>query len=224
MRNVTTAKMQFFYDGIQYCMLMVEMANKRLEIALLSLSTDPSDSEQVLSAVTDSWLIIDAVHRLRSLLRQTPGLKQKTSELQSFFRRTARVEELRNAVQHLNHQFNSYVRSEVGPWGALTWVTPVPDDNHTFMSYLLVPGGVRPTRHTILTPYPPEMRYPICLITLTAMLAVCITHVAESCDTLRKYLTGAAPETFSQSPRFLCAALEFSDVPKDIKSNGGDRG
>lgn len=222
MQDIGKAKRQFFYDGIQYCVLMVDLAYKRLESALLSLSaisSSPPDSEKVLTALTDSWLIVDVIHRLRSLLQQTPNLKKKTPEMRLFFQKTESIEDLRNAIQHLNQESESYIQNKVGAWGALTWITPATNDKHSFVSHLLVPGTVRPTEHTILNPYPADIRYPICLITLAAKKPVCISDIAKRCTALKRYLISIAPEMFSETPPFLLAGLRLSDVLENADEN-----
>jgi hypothetical protein len=88
--------------------------------------------------MADAWLMIDAVHRLRQLLLQLPGLRQKERELQVFFRNTETVENLRKFVQHFSSGIESFVAVKTPLWGILSW-TEVWEDG-VGVNFIIIPG------------------------------------------------------------------------------------
>jgi hypothetical protein len=68
----------------------------------MTFKPDPADLRIHPGVLMDAWTIIDAVHRLRALLRQMPGVSRSpknSPKLRIFMDRTEIVEELRKHVQ-----------------------------------------------------------------------------------------------------------------------------
>jgi hypothetical protein len=89
--------------------------------------------------------VVDSLQRLRGLLKQMPGSKNKSPGLQVFLRNTDMVEDLRNMVQHLNHEIDNLVDQNEPVFGTLSWFTvldPTVLDpaNSLVASCSLVPG------------------------------------------------------------------------------------
>ncbi len=132
-----------FLDGIRYSIQSFEISSHRLAQTLHHLcrkKTPEDDLGELISIATiDAWSIIDAVHRLRELLEQMPGLKKKTPELQLFLRRTSSIEDLRHYFQHFRTEIDSFVEKAMPLWGTISWSTSNPEtglpETHT-----IVPG------------------------------------------------------------------------------------
>jgi hypothetical protein len=99
-----------FLDGVRYSFQAFEISATRLAHTLNHLSHPKKPGEdlgELISVATiDAWSIIDAVHRLRELLEQMPGMKKNTPERQLFLRRTASVEDLRHYFQHFRTEID----------------------------------------------------------------------------------------------------------------------
>lgn len=88
----------------------------------------------------DAWSVIDSVHRMRELVQRVPRWRKPSASRQIFLRATASTENLRNAIQHLDTESESLLRSGRPPFGALTWITP--DERNTGRMYIqsFIPG------------------------------------------------------------------------------------
>ena len=132
-----------YLDGIRYSIESFELSSLRLARVLdqLAKRTDdtPDLGDLILEATTDAWSMIDAVHRLRELLSQLPGLRKNEPELQVFLRGTAVIEDLRHFFQHFRTEIDSFHERGMPLWGTLSWAhtdaeSELPE-NHT-----IVPG------------------------------------------------------------------------------------
>jgi hypothetical protein len=61
-------------------------------------------------ASLDAWALVDTLNRLRVLITRLPGLRSKSPGAQVIVRALKPVEDLRNAVQHMD--------GEIGPLSA----------------------------------------------------------------------------------------------------------
>lgn len=134
-----------FFDAIRYTAQTTALAYGRLLWALDGISTQfrrsssQVDEHLVVGALSDAWVIVDSVYRLRAMLRQMPGWKQKASGAQIFDRNTKDVETLRNFFQHLNNETKTLVREGRPLLGYVQWVSLV-DESGEARAYILVPG------------------------------------------------------------------------------------
>jgi hypothetical protein len=113
-----------FLDGIRYSLQIFDLASLRLAHVLhdITTSADPNTvGEKIVAATADAWTMIDSIHRLRELLQNLPGLKQKEAELQVFLRKTRVVEDFRNFVQHFRSEIESFTSYGLPIWGTLSW-------------------------------------------------------------------------------------------------------
>jgi hypothetical protein len=181
-----------FVDGIHYSVLMTRLAHSRLCNDLLILSKDyylaQKGSNQPLSkkdsftltvsALSNAWQIIDSMNRLRQLLSKTPDLKQNSTELQLFYRRTEDIEYFRNSIQHLNENIMQYVKNRIPSWGTLNWVAKL-DDSKDFILFSLIPGEVFDRATPLTNPLNKTITIPIGLITLCLDKEICLSDLVE---------------------------------------------
>ena len=181
-----------FIDGIHYSFLMTRLAYSRLCSDLLALSQNDylrrkegretlskQDSfSHKISAISNSWQVIDSVNRLRELLRKTPDLKQNAKELQLFFRQTIDVEHLRDNVQHLNEQIVEYVQKKILAWGTLNWVAKLDETEKLLFS--LMPGSLFERETPLLNPCGRKITVPIGLVTLCVDKEICLSELVET--------------------------------------------
>ena len=101
----------------------------------------------------DAWTIIDAVHRLRALLRQIPGVSRSpknSPKLRIFMDRTEIVEELRKHVQHLDQEVHSMAARSEPILGVVRWWAITKHEGQPVVSICYVVAG------TVLSgPHPP---------------------------------------------------------------------
>lgn len=69
-----------------------------------------------------------------------PGSKKKGPGLQVFMRHTNVIEDLRNAVQHLNHEIEGLVDRNQPVWGSLSWFAFLDPANYFGASCSLIAG------------------------------------------------------------------------------------
>ncbi len=218
-------KQTLFLDGIRYSIEMADLAHSRLQRTLCALTFDRDSSENhhldFISSVLDAWSIVDSVHRLRALLRQAPGIKQKSSGLRIFLRRTAHIKDLRNSVQHLNRQIDAMVNQRLPVWGLLSWVAIDPHGG-TGCCCSLIPGTLFPSKgHPLVNPAGKNILVPIDLITLKASgHSVCLSDVMKAVQLLARSAEQELTEQFKNLPRpgadlLICLRVAFSDAKSD---------
>lgn len=114
-----------YLDGIRYSMHMFDIASERFAATVQRLTDKQHEAgalaRSIAEAFADAWLLVDVVHRLRELVQQLPGLKQKQPAVQLFLRRTAPIENLRHFVQHLRTGIHTHVQTGQPLWGTLSW-------------------------------------------------------------------------------------------------------
>jgi hypothetical protein len=206
-------KQKLYFDGIRYCIEMADLAYARLRRTLYELtqSFDKPDPEHLeperkhwefVSAIQDIWSIVDSVQRLRKLLRQCPGIKQRSTGMVLFFKSTKQVEPLRNIIQHLETQINELIERDLPVWGVLTWVT-VPNPS-TFSGYTcsLIAGTLSPGSHLMINPAGKSILPPIDLITLTAGgNEVCLGHIMSEIEALTRSIEDSMRKQFKELPQ-----------------------
>lgn len=116
-------------DGIRFALGAAEIGYGRLQYTLAELMRFaapelwPKRRNLITTATVDAWTVIDAVHRLRSLIARLPGLKQKVPEIRTFARDTQAAKDLRNFVQHLSDELPRLDGSAMPLWGSISWRT-----------------------------------------------------------------------------------------------------
>jgi hypothetical protein len=132
-----------FLDGVRYSIETLDLAYSRLREALAFFESAERPAGQVgrriLEAVTNAWVIIDSVHRLRELIQQLPQLRQKEPSVQLLERSTREAEDLRHFVQHFRNGIDGFVSRRMPLWGTLTWGR-VSSETNLPECHCIVPG------------------------------------------------------------------------------------
>jgi hypothetical protein len=132
-----------FLDGIRYSFEIFELASNRLATTLHTLGNHGEGAKGlgplIVEATSDAWVMIDAIHRLRELLKQTPRLKKNEPELQLFLRRTQAIEDLRHFFQHFRSEIDSFSERGTPLWGTVSWVM-ADRDSGLPTNHLILPG------------------------------------------------------------------------------------
>lgn len=166
-------KQALFLDGIRFTAQTAVLAYDRLARSLTEIGLqrrqDPGaiDEHLVVTAIADAWLIVDVVHRLRSMLQQMPGWKTKAAGARLFERRTQDVETLRHFMQHINNEVGRLLVSGVPLLGFIQWVALVAPDGKA-CAYMLVPGTVGTFEQDIVIKKKEPLRGPVGQIRLVA--------------------------------------------------------
>jgi hypothetical protein len=228
---------RLYFDGIRYSIEMADVAYSRLKDILHNLSVNYASlggthHRYFASALLDAWSAIDSVERLRGLLRQTPGIKQRSPGLVVFDQKTADVKVLRDSVQHLNHGIDALLRDGLPVWGALSWAFAAEEPVRRVQCFTLVAGSTmfdcKPAQ--IVNPAGRSMEIPVGLVTLAASGAtVCISEVMEQVEQLATRLEGVLAEQFQNLPpasgdMLAVVQIEFDeesmDIPQDEENAG----
>jgi hypothetical protein len=215
-------KQTLFFDAIRYSIEMADLAHRRLQPVLLEMTLDGDKKESnhlnFVSAILDAWSVIDALHRLRGLLNQAPGVKQKSPGLRIFFQKTAQVEHLRNSVQHLNHQIKTLVNKGLPVWGDLSWFTMRDPETRIGHICTLVAGTMFTSKgHPMVDPMGRTLALPIDLITLSASgYSMCISDAMRDVEKLAKGIEAQVQPQIADLPRpggdtIICAEIQFGD-------------
>ena len=132
-----------FLDGIRYSIEIGDLSFGRLSKTLERIAELGESNEglaaMIVEAVSDAWVLVDSIHRLRSLVAQLPGLKQNQPAVQAFLRGTLSADTFRNYVQHFRSGIDGFVTSGRPLWGTLSWsqvcsITGLPK------SHVVIPG------------------------------------------------------------------------------------
>jgi hypothetical protein len=225
----TNRKQILFYDGIRYPVEMADLAHDRLRETLYEITqsstTEPgADDFDYTSAILDAWSIVDSIHRLRSLLYQVPGLKQNSPALRLFMKKTVEIDNLRNAVQHLNQQIHKIVDLDLPVWGALSWAAMLDSELKSIWSCTLVAGAWFQRKDPLVNPLGKMFHPPVDLITLDASgCSVCLSEVVRNVEPLVRSLEEVLNEQFKDQSLVLrdsliCAEIGFQ---KDNLDGGG---
>jgi hypothetical protein len=117
-------KEALFIDSMRFTFEMIDVAYVRLLYILEQITVDDSfrDLHPMAEAFMEAWSIIDSIHRLRCLIEQAPGIKQKElPQRRIFLDKTKNVEDFRHTIQHLNNDISKLADQNESAWGILTW-------------------------------------------------------------------------------------------------------
>ncbi len=115
-----------FIDGIRFTFEMIDVAYVRLLYILEQITIDEPfrKAHPMAEAFMEAWSIIDSIHRLRCLINQIPGIKQKElPHRKIFLNKTKDIEEFRHTIQHLNNDIAKLADQNEPAWGTLSWFT-----------------------------------------------------------------------------------------------------
>ncbi len=120
------AKQIVFFDALRISAEIAGQAYADIlaELRLLDTEAKPDQPRDFVRVIRHTWTFVDAVHRFRVVLQQTPRIKHDyVYEL--FMRRTKPVTDMRNVAQHLNQALPNIAAQSQGAYGTLTWVLGV---------------------------------------------------------------------------------------------------
>lgn len=125
-----SAKQIVFFDALGISAEIAGQAYDDLltELRLLGEDPDPDRPRNFVGVIRHTWTFVDAVHRFRVVLQQTPSIKHN-QVYELFMRRTEAVTEMRNKAQHLNQELAGIAKRSQGAYGTLTWVLGTGEDS-----------------------------------------------------------------------------------------------
>ena len=210
-------KQALFFDGIRYSIEMADLAHTRLLQILHDLAVNRDNLQRgqlpFVPAFLDAWSMVDSIHRLRGLVSQAPGIKQKSTGAQVFRTQTKVIEDLRNSVQHLNTQIHTIADQGLPVWGVLSWFFLPDSESRWGLSCALVSGTVSPAHHSLVNPLGKNIAVPIDLITLTAHgHSVCLSEVMRHVKLLTRGIEKALKEKFANSSQAGSDVLVFVEM------------
>ena len=198
-RPQLTVRQRLLLDGIRYSVLMTTYTIDRLRalLAALSDSRRPTASDYT-NAFLDSWSIVDSCHRLRDLIRATPGIKQNEPNILLFLQRTRSVEDLRNYIQHTIGDIRTIEEMQKPFWGSLSWFR-IYDQMHGRICLLRI-GSSHQKEETLplVNPGGRRVKPPVDLLTLNAIgYEISLTEVAEAVATVENSIREQLSARFS---------------------------
>jgi hypothetical protein len=208
LRRIPTAVDQrtiLFLDGIRYSLEIADLTFNRLGQTVLEFDRDDHNGKPlgslIVSLMTDAWMFIDCVHRLRELLQQTPRIKQNDPELQLFLRRTSAIEQLRHFVQHLRSGIEAFVQRNMPLWGTLSWGNVAIKDGQ-LVCHIVIPGtyytGVWARGVTVDLQ---EHRFCERIVLMAGGFRVDLAEVFDQVTALAEWYTAWFERTFNDDPR-----------------------
>ncbi len=179
-RKLPTAlvpEQRVWLDAIRGSCEMAELTYQRLRHVLAQLINEQGtrkdgDGLPFHVAMSDAWTFVDVINRLRIILIHQPRSMRPTSEdkdqpkpekvgpsfkdkRNAFLAELDGLEDIRNAVQHLDGEIDSLAQEGIAVWGSLTWYVPIQDhaDRLQCKVYGLTPGPLT-TGQNVLWDHP----------------------------------------------------------------------
>ncbi len=118
-----------FFDALRVSAEIAGQAYDDLlgELCLLGKESESDQPRNFVRVIRHTWTCVDALHRFRVVLQQTPRIKHN-HVYELFMRRTETVTEMRNKAQHLNQELAGIAERSQGAYGTLTWVLGLGED------------------------------------------------------------------------------------------------
>jgi hypothetical protein len=159
-------------DGIRYSVEITELAFRRLEETLKTISQFSGGTLSpgaFASTLADSWTIIDSVNRLRDLVRLLVRLRANEPDyVKEFISQTEVAWKMRDGVQHMGKKLDKLLSLKRPPWGTVSWVTLEEGYPTRGLIHLLIPGSFQRGRYPVPNPAGESFRAFQGLITLKA--------------------------------------------------------
>jgi hypothetical protein len=191
-----------FCDAVRLTSEMADLAYTSLYQTLLlkyppGVSAMASFAEPFLLA----WSVVDSAFRLYKLIESFPIKGKKHSpEYRTYEQLMGDVEELRNAVQHMDGDIGATSTSGKVVWGILTWLRPCPPNavhSCILISGALMGGG----KYQPVVPAGMTIREPLDHISLTLdATRVDLTQTMEALTRLIKIFELSLRESFKNLP------------------------
>ena len=130
--------------------------------------------------------------------------------------RTEKIEDLRNAVQHLNHEIDNLVGLDLPIWGVLSWFAVSDPDRASGSSCSLRAGTLFTGKDLpVVNPLEEAVEHPVDLITLRVYgHSVNLSDAMRRVEQLTKSIEEQLEEQFSSLPQsggdlLICLELQF---------------
>jgi hypothetical protein len=130
------------FDGLHYSFEFLKYNYSLLYESCVGIR---NDQKNIISALSQCWSFIDAVHRIREIVQALPGLSKNSNELKRFLKTTEIAEAYRHYIQHLRGELSKKEINSFPVWGSLGWV----DLDDPDRSYLVIIGAqIERTSHS----------------------------------------------------------------------------
>ena len=163
-------RQRLILDGIRYSVEITELAFRRLEEMLRTISQASEGSLPPAAfprTLADIWTIIDSVNRLRTLVKLMPKAME-VDYVQAFLSQTEVAQKMRNAVQHLPGRLDKLLSLQQPTWGTVSWITLEEGCPTRGLIHLLIPGSLQRGRFPMPNPVGESLQVPLDLIILNA--------------------------------------------------------
>jgi len=160
------ATQALFLDGIRHASELGEMAYDRLMASLEAIARRHHEGNRV-EDVTEpflyAWAFVDAVDRLRQLVKMAPGFTTvpRSDGEPGFLALTEDIRSVRNVSDHLGQRADYVVASNGAALGVLQWVTPLSRDS--VLSCSIRPGRLNSATLPLVTPPDRELEIADCI-------------------------------------------------------------
>lgn len=119
-------KQQLYLDGLQVSFEYISHVYSRIYEALQEWEPKAPVDSNFNRLILDCWVLIDMIKRMRTLLENTPGLKNNSS-LRIFINETKTVPTFRHYIQHLETEAQQVADTGRPIWGTISWSQKYPD-------------------------------------------------------------------------------------------------
>ncbi|MBL8100057.1 MAG: hypothetical protein JNK81_12795 [Anaerolineales bacterium] len=113
-------------DGLHYSFEIMKLNYIDLYDRCIQIQ---ENQENIIRVLSQCWLIVDMIHRVREISQSIPSLNKKNNELQEFIFQTKSIEDCRHYIQHLREELSKSPPSLFPVWGSLSWVDPNDSSN-----------------------------------------------------------------------------------------------
>lgn len=140
-------------DAVRHAADIISLADERLRITLTEIARDVhTTQQQVTSAFSDAWSVIDAVDRIRSMVKLLVKKVDHSlrDDVEAFNNGTQTVRELRNLTDHLYQRVDQVLSSNMPAVGRLSWVTVFSTTSARVC--VLEPGSMRTQKKSLSLP------------------------------------------------------------------------
>ncbi|HKZ37622.1 MAG TPA: hypothetical protein VJ184_08235 [Chryseolinea sp.] len=202
-------------------MEIADLSYTRLKETLTFISThrnrESKEKLPIIPAISDAWSVVDNVSRLRGLITQTPGLKQKSEYVQLFLRKTSEIESFRNTIQHLNNDLNLFVEENLPVLGVLNWFTVLDKEKQLGCSCSIIAGTIFDHYVRMENPIGRFVKLPTGMVTLNVgekSLSLCDTM--EAVEKFIRNIEKKLWDRFKDLPQaggdlVVCLDMDFSN-------------
>ena len=156
-------------DGIRYSLEIADRAYRRLRETLWKVSSDEKSDhvESYVDLVSDSWTVVDSLHRLHVLCGSNCQYLDH-DYCRNYAEALRPIINLRNTNQHMNGRLEKIVADKESAWGAISWTICSTNPPTRGESHCFVAGAMRTS--DLLLPEPPTRLFymPVDGITMRA--------------------------------------------------------